>query len=435
MAIPVMQFPNVQVPQDPSGLMSGIQAGLNMYTQLMNMKNQSRQSRAQQQQQEAQTALMQAQLPRTQAQTEQIKAQTSNLPTQNLLSAMRLSQQQDQLSQSRNRFGQFYQMKQFASTPAGAAAIANDDAMAGNYLEAAYNASKGAVQAGQLQPSSTKNSILDQIIQHSVAQSNLKTDQSGIFQPADQPKIEISPQSAPQNISSPNGISFFDQNGAPLYVEKLPTQVQEAAQHVTKSQIDSFKDASHDTFQKQTNTANILNQRKAITSLSESMDDAKKHLAGYLDYIGAAKKANILASKFETAGGKNNPHFNDYIIMKETILPTIAGEYRKMQGGQASDNEQKMINQIVNPDSWWYNSEAALEKLNAVRDQARGFSRSLSASQSDTQRKLSEISREKGDFFKMTTQEAGNQKKIKAPNGKEYTIEELRQIAGQSRGG
>jgi hypothetical protein len=70
MTIPVMQFPAVQVPDEPSPLLTGLQTGLQVYSGLVNAFSVPQQMQAKQAQQQAQLGLTSAQTDLAQAQAQ-----------------------------------------------------------------------------------------------------------------------------------------------------------------------------------------------------------------------------------------------------------------------------------------------------------------------------------------------------------------------------
>lgn len=208
-----------------------------------------------------------------------------------------------------------------------------------------------------------------------------------------------------QYDTNEHGHGYVDQSGNPVQVDKLSLPQQEAIKNVTDAQIQTFQNAAADEFQKKTNTANTLNQRKAITSFVNLFDDGQQYLPGYLRYIQAAKKANLTLDKFSSAvTGKNNPDLDDYNNFRTTILPSMANEYRKIMGGQASDAEQKMVDNIIDPNQWWASPESAVSKLNSVYKTVQGFARSLGQEQSATVDQLTEFANRPGDYYSANPQ-------------------------------
>lgn len=309
------------------------------------------------------------------------RAQAGNIPVENIYKNLDLQQKFGQLQNSSSRFGQFHQMMSFISTPEGSKAISENPEMAKNVLTMANQAAYEGAQS-KSNPDVQFASQIDYL--------------KGMM-PGNEEK-KLSPLTNSQEsalgknyVPDAKNNAYVDKSGDPVPFSKLATEQKQAMAAVTAAQINSFRNAANDTFVKQTTTTNVRNQRKALTSLMNTLEESKKHINGYLKFFDASHKAGMFVTKFAEAAGKDDPNFNDYNIMKTTILPTINGEYRKMVGGNASDKETAFIDDIINPDAWWYNPHAALAKLNSVPDTARGFAKSLDKSETGTQNQLKDI--------------------------------------------
>lgn len=164
-------------------------------------------------------------------------------------------------------------------------------------------------------------------------------------------------------------------------------------------------------------TAAQANQRLYADAFKTIEDQIDPHIANVVKFSGIRGKTEAEKDKLLMSMGssKTDPAYQDYVTFMNTELPTLANEFRRQMGGQATDYEGKQMNLILNPDSWDRNPELALKQWEANKSISEKVRANAYRNQSDMLRDYQ--NEMKGNKNKAQTISPADQQKLqKAPS-------------------
>ena len=363
MAIPVMQFPDVQVPKDPNGLMSGIQAGLTMYSQLMNAKNQSRQSKAQQ-------SLMEAQAKKAQQYQYGSPQGKGMADLQHLIDTY--GEDSPQVNMYKDQLAQSMDLSQ----------------KRGNYYD---------TLASSMGLRYTPTTVREQAAAHMGDQGVTSENIPGQFQ-------QMAQGQAPSYQQG--------EGGMPPNPEDQARAAQESG--ILKSALE--RKAIPVDVQKRQYAGDRV--KVAVNMLDDFVDQ------GALDYTGTKGKMQLQKDKMAaTLTGKVSPKYEAYLNF-DSQLTAAKSDVATMMAVPADQLSRGDLGYLFDYNKFSSNPEVAKRQYNNTK-------KLLSSSEKVNYKTLNELAAENKRMGEMADkgQSSGAMQKIKAPNGKEYTVEELKRIA------
>lgn len=184
---------------------------------------------------------------------------------------------------------------------------------------------------------------------------------------------------------------------------------------VTEEDVDNIMDYSGNVSEKKGTTAAIFNQRQFGANLDEIIKRVDTNMPAYAKYAGMFGKADLMNEKIKVAlGGQPSPALTQYAnAIKD--LSVAAQDYKRTVGGQATDQETKLIDNLVSGDAWWNNSQLAMSQWNELKGLAQQrIGKALSKGAKQIRQELA-----KGGT---SSEEASSMVKIQAPDGKVWEI-------------
>lgn len=367
MALPVINFQPLSFDQ-ANPLLTGIQAGQGLYKNAMQNKylqpglqqqlqnaiytNQMLQPQAQNAQQitQADLALKQAQTPYTQAQTQGI-----------LQGQIPLQQAQAGLARAQTPYagyqamGSYYgglgrymayspssQIMRYANNPLFQSLIANDPQKA-QQLTAIYesNLNQGAGNPGMQPLGLPGQSMNSQSSEPANPQAQVP-----------QPSSAQAPQSAQPQM--PNAAAPQQQQSAPTIQTSNPDAdaVQQTAQSLTMSRMYTPAQVQQITYD---------------ASAQNMIQQAAPELQSVAKFSGAAGAVRLKQEQLNASLGQpTSQDYQNYLDFTRSQMPLIANEIRRAFGGQATNEENKTMIDLVNPISWDKSTPNALNRFQAL---------------------------------------------------------------------
>lgn len=132
------------------------------------------------------------------------------------------------------------------------------------------------------------------------------------------------------------------------------------------------------------------NQRLYAYTLDELIKKTDKNAIAASDYSGFFNKSKGNAQKAIAMMTNENPKslekYNQFIYQD---VPSMAGEYMRNLGVNASDQQKNLYMNVVNPNNWLNNPKQALSNWNHFKELAKTTSKAVSQSPSIIKQKLS----------------------------------------------
>lgn len=139
-----------------------------------------------------------------------------------------------------------------------------------------------------------------------------------------------------------------------------------------------------DVMNKSANTAAGLNQQRFGATLENMMSSANETMPSVVKYSGLLGGASGgLQKAAQLLGGENSADYQNYINFTRVDVPTMAGEFMRELGVNASDEQKKMYVAVVDPTKWDTNPEAALARWRHFVKLVQGVGKTISKSPSE----------------------------------------------------
>lgn len=322
MAIPVMPIPNVQVPNEPNPLLTGLQTGLQVYTGLMQAFAMPDEMKAKQQQQQAQLGLVGAQTNLANAQ------------------AQKLSSPSDQYQSSVG--------KMFADSEKVKSIYGSDSDE--------YKSMQDQIQA-QLQKQQTMNDFyqtLNSSAPMRYATPLVKEQIVGGGEAAGQ-----TPEQA--QYTATHGGMNIDNGGM-----SNPTMTAQSPQDVIRSTQGSNQIQSQ--IQKMTTPENILNRQYAGARAGMTLDNMNQFIdQGALNYSGMAGKAALSKDQLTSALTGNVPPQLSAYRNFQGQLNVLKDEYATALGVPADQISRGELGSLFDVSQYSTNPAAAKQQLANVK--------------------------------------------------------------------
>ncbi len=155
---------------------------------------------------------------------------------------------------------------------------------------------------------------------------------------------------------------------------KTPEQIYEAS-NVLRSggnqlsdgtPLNSLSPASMDSFNRLTkygNTNQGLNQQRFAATVDALIDKAEPNAKSAVKYSGLIGKGRGTVEKAASLlGGEGSPDYQNYLNFTRVDVPSIASEFMRQMGVNASDEQKRLYLQVVNPVEWDTNPTQAYKR-------------------------------------------------------------------------
>lgn len=136
----------------------------------------------------------------------------------------------------------------------------------------------------------------------------------------------------------------------------------------SEQDIASLQGKTGDILTKRTSTAQILNQRQYAVVLDSLFEEGTKLMPSVTKYAGAQGKLQLAKDSAKAAIGEVNPQYSEYLQFTNVVAPNVANEMRRVLGGQATDYEAKVMNNLSNPSFWLTNPTLANQQWNFMEN-------------------------------------------------------------------
>ncbi len=158
---------------------------------------------------------------------------------------------------------------------------------------------------------------------------------------------------------------------------------------VTDQDVTDMQANMRDTLLRKQMTAQILNQRQYGSILDNLFDRGNTQINAVSRYAGALGKAKGSLQAVKSMLGNTSDAFAKYTYFTRHTVPTTVNEMRRTLGGQASDKEIALMNNLANPLFWDSNPTLAVGSWNDLENLYKGVvDPALAARISETTKKL-----------------------------------------------
>lgn len=156
-------------------------------------------------------------------------------------------------------------------------------------------------------------------------------------------------------------------------VQPMHGQMPAQLPSVSDEEVRRAQEATADRQVKDRTDMQTRNQKRFSTVLNSIVSKREKDLPRlFSKYVGAANKPKYLAGL--KAGDQDALAFRSFM---KTDIPQIANELKRTMGGQATDQETRLMESIVNPDWWFGDARQAISQWNSFIENNRLIEKGL----------------------------------------------------------
>lgn len=148
-----------------------------------------------------------------------------------------------------------------------------------------------------------------------------------------------------------------------------------------------IQESAKDALIKQTVPAQIQNQRYYAATAGTIYNQANQFMPEVAKYAGAKGSFNNLIDKIGSSAGEDDPTYSALLQYKQ-LMPLLGNEVRRQIGGQASDAETKILNEVTSPSLWNKSPAYILRMWQNLGNLMNNTSRVLKKSQSEVESNL-----------------------------------------------
>lgn len=157
-------------------------------------------------------------------------------------------------------------------------------------------------------------------------------------------------------------------------------------------------------------------------------DENAQGAVKYSGLLGASKGS--LDKATQLLGGANNPDYQKYLNFTRVDVPTMAGEFMRELGTNASDEQKRMYKEVVNPISWDTNPQMALARWNYFKEIMKNVGSSVSQSPSEIRSNLQNNSTKSqastdSNLVKITNTKTGKSKMVTIDEAKKLGVKNV----------
>jgi hypothetical protein len=275
--------------------------------------------------------------PTLKAELEGKQLDNKYIPLKTMMEAERVKQQAAQIAQSQNRFGLFYQLKNFYNTPVGAQLLKDNPDLAAAYARIAAGNSNAAddqvlAKNAGVNPNQDQNTLSPQLMQ----------EYNNLFPPQQQQPQQAQPQQGqPQQSPQP-----MQRPVQPPMSEDQKNQ----AFGITPEMVRNIRDTSGSFAIKKTTPNQVQLQRyydESVDNMIKQADPMIDKIANFAGVSGKFKRG--LGSLEANLGLRTSKDYQDYLQFAEITSQFIANEVGRSLGNNATDNQKEWMKQLSNP--------------------------------------------------------------------------------------
>lgn len=225
--------------------------------------------------------------------------------------------------------------------------------------------------------------------------------------------------SVPNLPGMPPNVLNASQSSSQTPQQGVPT----AYGNVSPSDIGAVTNATQNAFMKTAFTPQQIQQMTYENSAENMLKQALPDLPEVTKFAGLAGHANMTADKYASAFGlKNDPSYSKFVNFSQTQAPIIANELRRAFGGQATDTEREIMDNLANPVYWNKSPQIAMGQMQTL------FNTLKANAQAITQPKNVNLAQALGSIgnpLKVPQPQSFNSNQLvtmKAPNGELFKI-------------
>lgn len=286
--------------------------------------------------------VLNAQSPQIQAQTAQTRESTALMPKNTQIALLNALVKQGMMQNSSSRFlnpAYNWRMGQMALTPAGKAqSQANNAPQVANLTNAMTAAASNWANAGMPAGATATSAVSGAGANPYMSPINdiLKS-------------LNVSPASVPQASAGNSGLSTLASN--PSSAQSI-MQGGSQTPYVSPQDINSMRTAAQNQYIKDTVPTKLQEQRAYSAIAGNLYNKANSFVPSVTKYAGFGGSFQNLINKIGSGGGGvNSPDYQNLLNFRQQA-PVLANEIRRQLGGQATDTEARVMNQLVDPNIW-----------------------------------------------------------------------------------
>ncbi len=130
---------------------------------------------------------------------------------------------------------------------------------------------------------------------------------------------------------------------------------------------------------KRTTDAGQRAQERFADTLETAIKSADKNINSAVKYSGLIGKGQGSSDKLNSLlGGESSKDFKAFNNFVRVDVPTIAGEYMRQLGVNASDEQKRMYKEVVNPVNWINDPKTALSQWKYFKQLAKNIAGTIS---------------------------------------------------------
>lgn len=165
-----------------------------------------------------------------------------------------------------------------------------------------------------------------------------------------------------------------NQQQAPMQQNTIPS----AYGMVNPSDINSITNATQNAFMKTAYTPQQQQQMTYENSAENMLGQIAPDLPDITKYAGLAGHAGLTADKYASAFGlKTDPSYSKFVNFSQTQAPVIANELRRALGGQATDSEREIMDNLANPVYWNKSPQIAMNQMQSLFNTLRSNAQAI----------------------------------------------------------
>lgn len=135
----------------------------------------------------------------------------------------------------------------------------------------------------------------------------------------------------------------------------------------TNQDVQTVQQTAGDKAIKDTTTSQVMNQRQYATLLDGLFNQAQNLMPSVANYAGLKGGMELKGEKIATGlGFPASNDYQNYLNFTRNVAPTMANELRRALGGQATDSERQVMENIANPLTWDSNPTTAMNQFNQL---------------------------------------------------------------------
>jgi hypothetical protein len=166
----------------------------------------------------------------------------------------------------------------------------------------------------------------------------------------------------------------------------LPSNFALTPDQINKARVNpAINDQAQAVADKATNnqyTSQQLQQMTYDNSAQNMLQQVAPQLDQIKQYAGLKGTGQLVSDRLKAAFGEADPRYQSYNNFTRVQAPLVVNEIRRAFGGQATDAERSVMDQLVKPNYWDSNPSLAPAQMQALADSLHANTRAISQSKS-----------------------------------------------------